>query len=181
MEESDREFLRSLHEEKIRTQNERTDYVTRKLAFITVIFGISSVNLGVEIADIYWLLYFIPLVAICYDLYIISADSRIKRIGIFLGKNPAFITGEAERMWEKFCKSSNDNLAPTANMLFSIIVTLAAGVFIRFQQPGFHEHDRLFFASWLVISIFAISGLWIRHRDIIRKISYYDPILNNAL
>jgi hypothetical protein len=68
MDESDREFRRALHEEKIRTQNERAEYVTRKLAFITVIFGISSVNLGIEIADIYWLLYFIPLVAICYDL-----------------------------------------------------------------------------------------------------------------
>jgi hypothetical protein len=180
MEESDREFLRALHEEKIRTQNERADYVTRKLAFITVIFGISSVNLGIEIADVYWLLYFIPLVAICYDLYIMSADSRIKRIGTFLGKNPISIAGEAEKMWEKFCKSSNDNLASNANMLFSTVVTLAAGIFIRFQQPQLHEHDRLFLASWLIVSIFVISGLWIRHRDIIRKIANYDPILFNV-
>ena len=78
MAECDQEFLRALHEEKIRTQNERADYITRKLAFITVIFGISSANLGIEIADVYWLLYFVPLIALCYDLYIMSADSRIK-------------------------------------------------------------------------------------------------------
>ncbi len=92
MNESDQEFLRALHEEKIRTQNERADYVTRKLAFITVLFGISSVDLGIKIADLCWLLYFIPLVAISYDLYIMSADSRIKRIGIFLGRHPVFMT-----------------------------------------------------------------------------------------
>ncbi|MDD1757871.1 MAG: hypothetical protein LUQ22_03970 [Methanotrichaceae archaeon] len=175
MAESDREFLRALHEEKIRTQNERADYVTRKLAFITVIFGISSVNLGIEIADIYWLLYFIPLVAICYDLYIMSADSRIKRVGAFLGRHPVSSAREAERMWEKFCTSYRDSLAPSANMFFSVIVTVAAAIFIRFQQPQPNGIDRLLFASWLVISFAAIVGLWRRHRIFVKDITNYDP------
>jgi len=105
MEENDQEFLRALHEEKIRTQNERTQLVTMKLAFITVLFGLSSVNVGIDISDIFWLLYFVPLVAISYDLYIMSADSRIKRVGIFLGRNPVSLTGKAEREWERFCTS----------------------------------------------------------------------------
>ena len=105
MEENDQEFLRALHEEKIRTQNERAELITVKLAFITVLFGLSSVNLRIEIADIFWLLYFVPLVAISYDLYIMSADSRIKRIGIFLGRHPASLAGKAEKEWEKFCAS----------------------------------------------------------------------------
>ncbi|MCJ7445443.1 MAG: hypothetical protein MUO26_13115 [Methanotrichaceae archaeon] len=179
MEESDQEFLRVLHEEKIRTQSERADYVTRKLAFITVIFGISSVNLGIEIADIYWLLYFIPLVAICYDLYIMSADSRIKRIGTFLGKYPASKAGEAEKVWEQFCRSYRDDTSPSANMLISFIVTLVAGIFIRFQQPHLHEHDRLVLAIWLIVSLFSIAGLWINHRDTIKKITNYDMALDS--
>ena len=64
LEASNQESLKALHEEKIRTQTERADYMTRKLAFITVLFGLSSMNLGIPIADLCWLLFFVPLVAI---------------------------------------------------------------------------------------------------------------------
>jgi hypothetical protein len=46
MEKNDQEFLRTLHKEKIRTQNERAELVKKKLAFITVLFGIGSANFG---------------------------------------------------------------------------------------------------------------------------------------
>ena len=180
MEESDREFLRALHEEKIRTQNERADYVTRKLAFVTVLFGISSVNLGIKIADIYWLIYFIPLVAISYDLYIMSADSRIKRIGIFLGKHPASRAGIAEREWEHFCTDYRDGIAPSANVFFSIIVTLAAAMFVHSQQPVFDGYLKLGFAAWLTFSLAAIIVLWIRHQNLIKKIGEYNPLLRQV-
>ena len=135
MKENDQEFLRALHEEKIRTQNERTQLITMKLAFIAVLFGLGSVNMGIrfDIADIFWLLYIIPLVAISYDLYIMSADSRIKRIGAFLGRNPVSLAGKAEREWERFCASYRDGMAPSANMFFSAIVTLGAAAFIHTQ------------------------------------------------
>jgi hypothetical protein len=173
MEANDQEFLRALHEEKIRTQTERADYITRKLAFVTVLFGLSSMNLGVSIADFCWLLYFIPLVAICYDLYIMSADSRIKRIGTFVGRYPGSMAGEAERQWEKFCIAYRDSLSPSANMFFSIIVTLAAAVFIRTQQSSDSHEFKVLFAAWLVISMLAIVALWLRHMDIIRRLSEY--------
>ncbi len=176
MEDSDREFLRALHEEKIRTQNERADYVTRKLAFVTVLFGISSVNLGIRIADIYWLLYLIPLVAISYDLYIMSADSRIKRIGIFLGRHPASRAGSAEKEWEFFCTDYRDGLAPSANVFFSIIVTLGAAMFIHTQQSALEGYLRLGFAAWLTISLAVIISMWVRHQNLIKKIGDYKPL-----
>lgn len=179
MEDSDREFLHALHEEKIRTQNERADYVTRKLAFVTVLFGLSSVNLGIDIADICWLLYFVPLVAISYDLYIMSADSRIKRIGIFLGRHPVSRAGLAERNWEQFCTNYRDSLAPSANMFFSLIVTVAAAMFIRSQQPVMDGYTRLWFATWLALSLFFIAFLWMRHQDLIKKIGGYEPLNRN--
>ena len=46
MEASNQEFLRALHEEKIRTQTERADYMTRKLAFITVLSWTQLDELG---------------------------------------------------------------------------------------------------------------------------------------
>ena len=175
MKENDNEFLRALHEEKIRTQNERAELITVKLAFITVLFGLSSVNLGIQITDIFWLLYFVPLVAISYDLYIMSADSRIKRIGIFLGRHPDSLAGKAEKEWEKFCASYRDGLAPSANIFFSIIVTLGAAVIIHTQQNWTENFLRLWFAVWLVISLAVIITLWIRHQKLIRSIGDYEP------
>jgi len=176
MEENDSEFLRALHEEKIRTQNERADLTTKKLAFVTVLFGLSSVNLGVKIAVICWFLYFVPLVAIAYDLYIMSADSRIKRIGTFLGRHPVSKAGAAERAWEQFCVNYRDGLAPSANMFFSIIVTLSAAVFIRTQQTQTQSIMKLWFAFWLVSSLAIIIGLWIRHKELIKNIGDFEPI-----
>jgi len=176
MEENDQEFLRALHEEKIRTQNERTELVTMKLAFITVLFGLSSVDVHVEIADISWLLYFVPLVAISYDLYIMSADSRIKRIGIFLGRHPVSMTGKAERAWEQFCITYRDGLAPSANIFFSIIVTLGAAIFIHSQQVWTRGYMRLCFSVWLVASLSVIIALWMRHKVLVKNIGNYKPL-----
>lgn len=175
MEDNDQEFLRALHEEKIRTQNERAKLITMKLAFITVLFGVSSVDLQIEIAKIFWLIYFVPLVAISYDLYIMSADSRIKRIGVFLGRHPVSLAGRAEQEWERFCTSYRDSLAPSANMFFSVIVTLGAAAFIYSQQRWTEHSSRLWFAIWLVMSLAVIIALWIRHQALIKNIGDYKP------
>jgi hypothetical protein len=175
MEENDQEFLRALHEEKIRTQNERAKLITMKLAFITVLFGLSSVNMKVEIADIFWLIYFVPLVAISYDLYIMSADSRIKRVGVFLGRHPVSLAGKAEQEWERFCTSYRDSMAPSANMFFSVIVTLGAAAFIHSQQSWTEKFLRLWFAVWLVLSLAGIIALWMRHQTLIKNIGDYKP------
>jgi hypothetical protein len=175
MGENDQEFLRALHEEKIRTQNERAELVTIKLAFITVLFGLGSVDFGIEIYDICWLLYFVPLVSISYDLFIMSADSRIKRIGIFLGKHTASSAGKAEREWEKFSTTYRDGIAPSANMFFSIIVTLGAAVFVHSEQVPMSGFVRLWFAFWLVLSLSVIVVLWMRHIELIKRIGNYSP------
>lgn len=176
MKEIDQEFLRALHEEKIRTQNERTQLITTKLAFITVLFGLSSVNLGFDISEIFWLLYFVPLVAISYDLYIMSADSRIKRVGIFLGRNPVSLAGKAEMEWERFCANYRDGMAPSANMFFSNIVTLGAAAFIHSQGGWSDRLIRLWFAVWLVVSLAVIILLWMRHQTLIKNIGDYEPL-----
>ena len=111
--------------------------------------------------------------AICYDLYIMSADSRIKRIGTFLGMHPCSKAGDAKKQWERFCINYRDGLAPSANMFFSVVVTIAAGIFIRTQQSSEEYEFKVLFSSWLVISMLTIITLWIRHRKIIRHIGEY--------
>jgi hypothetical protein len=166
----DQEFLHTLHKEKIRTQNERAELVKKKLAFITVFFGIGSINFGFRIEDLSCLLYFVPLVAICFDLEIMSANSRIKRIGVFLGRHPQSDAGKSEREWEIFCDIYQDRLAPSANAIISIIGTLCSAILIHAQQISVHTGIQLRFAIWLIASISAIIGLWLRHQSFIKSI-----------
>jgi hypothetical protein len=178
MDGNDLEFLRALHEEKIRTQNERTQLTTMKLAFVTVLFGVSSLNnmvIGMDLSAAFWLLYFVPVVAMSYDLYIMSADSRIKRVGIFLGRNPVALAGKAEMEWERFCASYRDSIAPFAHLFYSNIVTMGAAVFILSKGNWSERYMQLWFALWLVASLTAIIVMWIRHWHIIRNIGNYRP------
>jgi len=170
MEKNDQEFLQTLHKEKIRTQEERANLVQKKLAFITVFFGIGSVNVGFQIEDLFWILYFVPLLAICFDLYIMSADSRIKRIGAFLGRHPQSDAGKAEQDWERFCTVHRDNIAPSANIIFSIIGTLCTAILIHAQQSLILTNMQLWFSIWLIASIAVIIGLWWRHLAFIKSI-----------
>lgn len=168
------EFLRALHEEKIRTQNERAGYLTQKLAVVTMLLGLSLVNVRLNVAEVYWLLYFIPLLAICYDLFFMSSDLRIKRIGTFLGRHPASQAGEAEKRWEAFCISYQDGITYFAAMFFSIFGTVAAGVFILSQEDI--RESNVFFAAWLVISLLAIAIFWFRHNKMIHEM-LFEPKL----
>jgi len=171
---SDQEFLRALHEEKVTAQNERASYVTRKLAFVTLLFGISSLDLGLEMEQVYWLLYLIPMVAICYDSHITSADARVKRIGAFLGRHPGSMAGEVERQWESFSSVYRSPFAPFADLSLSLIVTLAAAVYLNSEQrPGEREMASLFFATWLTLSLAVIVCLWARHRKLLWRIDRY--------
>jgi hypothetical protein len=169
----DQELLRALHEEKVTAQHERASYVTRKMAFVTVLFGLSSLSLGIEIARIYWLLYFIPLVAICYDSYIMAADARVKRIGAFLARQP--VAGEVEREWERFSAVYRSSFSPFTDTALSIVVTVAAAIYLfSQQQPPRGGALRLLFALWLVGSLLATLLLWSRHRELLKRIDRYE-------
>jgi hypothetical protein len=176
LEANDNEFLRALHEEKIRTQSERSGYLTQKLALVTVLLGVSIVNMRLGFQDIYWLLYFIPMLAVCYDLFFMSADWRIKRIGAFLGRHPMSLAGEAEKKWEVFCVSYQDGITSFTNMLFSCLVTLAAGAFVlSLQAPLISRESKILFAAWLVLSLLVIVAIWFRHHRIIERM-LLEPI-----
>lgn len=163
MDDCDIELLRMLHNERIRTQNERSKLIIQKLTFIAVFFGIVSINIGIRIEEIFGILYLIPPLVICYDLYIMSSDSRIERIDTFLGRHPISTAGKAEHEWTYFCESNRDSLAISANALFSIMATAGAGVFIYSQQTWMFRTAEFWFYAWLIVSMVIIIGLWVRH------------------
>lgn len=168
-----KEFLKTFHEEKLKTQTERTTYITSKLAFVTGLFGLGSLKIGGT--DFHWLLYLIPLVAIGYDLYIRAADSSIKKMGAFLRSHSHSGTGESEKAWEQFSAQFRDTLAPLANMLFTLVVTIVAAIYVYAQTPAKHEGFWIGFIIWFTICLISNLGLWRSYRALIKQIDKYDP------
>ena len=171
--ELDKEFLKHLHEEKLKTQAERAKYIFSKIAFITGLFGLGSLEkIGFTAPGIF---YLIPVVAIGYDLYINAADSSIKKMGAFLGKNPKAGSGESEQAWENDSGEYRDILAPLASFLFSVIVTISAwlyscyesgmNVILSFLTPCGEllsiDGQKVWFIFWLVVIFFIHIGYFI--------------------
>jgi hypothetical protein len=64
-------------------------------------------------------------------------------------------------------------------MLFSCLVTLAAGAFVlSLQAPLISRESKILFASWLVISLLVTVGIWFRHHKIIERM-LLAPILHD--
>jgi hypothetical protein len=163
------EFLKALHDEKTKTQSERTTYITSKFAFITGLFGLGALRIG-EV-NFGWLLYFIPLVAIGYDLYIRAADLSIKKMGAFLRNQSQSGTAEIEKAWEFFAAQYRDKLAQLATTLFTFFLIVAASVYIYAQQGDARSTDFwVIFSIWLFVSLIANVWLWKSHRDQIKKL-----------
>jgi len=165
------EFIKSLHDEKTKAQGTRATYISSKFAFITGLFGLGALKIG-EI-DFHWLLYFIPLVALGYDLYIRSEDLGIKKMGAFLRSDPKAGTPESEKAWERFSAQYRDRLAHLATTLFTFIIIISSAVYIYAQQNASQALNSEFWAgfiTWLVLSCIANVALWISHRAQIKKL-----------
>ena len=65
----------------------RHDLVMRKFAFLTAFIGTGAVNVLSKpqtSVNFSMLLYLVPFIAVAFDLYILTEDYRIKRVGEFL-------------------------------------------------------------------------------------------------
>jgi len=167
------EFLKALHDEKTKAQGTRATYISSKFAFITGLFGLGALKIGV--VDFSWLLYLIPLVAFGYDLYIRAEDLSIKKMGAFLRSDPKAKTSESERAWEHFSAQYRDKLAHLATTLFTLIINISAAVYIYLHQSA-EQGGILSMAFWIVfiiwflISFSANIGLWASHQIQIKKL-----------
>ena len=75
-------FREQLRAEQQMHKDHRFKYVIYKLSFVTALFSIGS--LGLENETLISLVYLVPIVAVCYDIYIFAEDYKVKRIGVFL-------------------------------------------------------------------------------------------------
>jgi len=76
-------FLNKLDEEKFKHKEHRHEFVKQKLMYIIGLFSIGSLNTGDQI-DLSVLLYFVPFVALAYDVFIFSEDFKVKRSGVYI-------------------------------------------------------------------------------------------------
>ena len=168
------EFLKALHDEKTKTQGHRATYIASKFAFLSGLFGLGA--LKTEAVNFSWLLYFIPLVAIGYDLYIRAEDLSIKKMGAFLRNRPPAELSDIEREWEYFAAQYRDKLAQLAITLFTTFIILAAAVYIFVQQANDRSATFLaFFGAWLLAGLVANWALWRSHQNQVRKLDALTP------
>lgn len=163
----DADFLKQLHDEKLRAQEARTTYTLQKLIYATALLGIGSlsISLGQGQTNLSFnlipVLFLVPFVALVFDFYILSEDYSVKRLGVFLGRSS---TAPLERRWEAWIAQNRDPFAPWAMPLLTTLLTVGAGLLLwRNLYGGGAVHWA--FWPWGIASVAACWGLffWYRH------------------
>lgn len=162
-------FLNHIHDEKVKTQSERASFIISKLAFVTGFFGLGSLKIENSI-NLNWLLFFVPVIAICYDLYINASDSSIKKIGAFVKRNESIGISELEKDWEMFSAKERDVFAPIANFIVTIVIIFAACIGTYFSLNKVMDAWIFWYAFVLIAEIF----IWIAHKKYISKLDKED-------
>ena len=116
------EFLKHIHDEKLRTLEARSEYALRKLAYTTGLLGLGSLNVKVGDIDFSLLVYLAPWVAIAFDFYIMGEDYSVKRIGTFLKTESI---DHLEKQWEQWVAKNRDPFAPLAMQILTTLILIA--------------------------------------------------------
>ena len=146
--ESKRErLIKSLTDEKLKAQERRSTFNIRKLVFVGGLFSLGVVKNPYYI-DFKLVLFIVPFISICFDLYILGEDYGIKRIGGYIREN--FKT-EPESNWEDWVGNHRDPFATYVVPLLSLIVLVAsASILMKSDQNVF------LFSIWIILNIVAI-------------------------
>ncbi len=140
-------LIKSLTEEKLKSQERRSSFNIRKLIYVGGLFSVGVIKNPYDI-DFKLVLFIVPFISICFDLYILGEDYGIKRIGGYLRNN---FKNEPEADWESWVGNHRDPFATYAVPLLSILVLIAsASILIRTEQ------NELFFGLWIALNISAI-------------------------
>ncbi len=164
-----KDFLRRLRTEIADTQQRRAAFVRGKLAFVVGLLGAGAINID-GLFEATTLLYFVPLVAFVFDLYILGEDFSIKRIAVFIRTSPA--APSEEKLWEKGVDQKRDWFSYWAAPLSSSVVLIAATVGIKASSAKI-----LPFLPWLIVNLLFII-LLIAYRPIrIRSLTKFEELL----
>jgi hypothetical protein len=163
MEKRSSDFINNLYEEKIKHKEHRHEFVKNKLLFTIGLFSIGSLKImGADFnVNLSILLYFIPLVALSFDIYIFSEDFKVKRIGVFI-RECCECRCNDEKRWEYWLTENNnrEKLAHIASLGLTIITLIASLILLLiYKIDSFNYHTRLFW--WFISCAFLITIVFI--------------------
>jgi hypothetical protein len=145
------EFIKRMHEEKLESQKRRAEFNIKKFLFVGALFSIGAAKLPQEI-DLTLVLYIVPAISICFDLFILGEDYGIKRIGGFIRSNCA---DTIDATWENWVGSQRDPFATFAVSLLTLLVLVASVAIMWSTQKGF-----IWFWIWLSLNASATVFLF---------------------
>lgn len=152
------DFLSKLYDEKLKHKEHRHEFVKQKLLFIIGLSSIGSLN-NTGHFDFSILLYFIPFVAIAYDVYICSEDFKIKRIGVYVRRTEAF-KGTDDANWETWLNEGGENreqMASIASFVLTLITLFSTSYLLHHRD----KTDTFVYGWWLGISIAMIVIVYV--------------------
>jgi hypothetical protein len=135
-----RKFLEQLYNEKELHKQHRHGYVVQKLTFVTALFGLGS--LAVRGTELTPLLFLVPVVALCFDIYIFAEDYKVKRIGAFIKEVKKVRVGDCvsdiEYEWELYASRYREPFAWRASLITTVAVYIASGAVLWWR--GVYQH-----------------------------------------
>jgi len=139
------EIIEQLNNEKNLYQTHRYNYISKKIAFIVSLFGLSSLNINT--VSFYEVLYLIPFISLGFDIYILNEDFKIKRIGEFLKINESIST-----KWENWVVKYKNPYASIAAFGFTMITIIGSTILI-FKRNSIETLYDWVFWLWLIIAL----------------------------
>ncbi|MCK9208144.1 MAG: hypothetical protein M0P66_13620 [Salinivirgaceae bacterium] len=159
------DFLKRIHNEKMESQKRRADFNIRKFIFIGTLFTLGAAKLPKEI-DLTLVLYIVPFISLCFDLYILGEDYGIKRMGGFVRQN---YKNAMDSTWEEWVGKRRDPFATFAVPLLSTIVLFSCSAILWKT-----ESNNFLFWIWLCLLLCSIIFLFLYSQFLRKKLLIKD-------
>jgi hypothetical protein len=155
-------FLSALTHEKLQAQERRGKLVFSKLGWATGLFAIGVVKLPLK-TESQVILYFVPVIALVYDLYILGENYGIKRMGAFIRM---YISNSPEVKWEAWVCGRRDRFSWYALPLSSYIILAICGVQL-FNAPDPYGLWNIWLSTLFVLMaiVYLIAGCLVNRLD----------------
>lgn len=159
-------FLDELYDEKLKHKEHRHEFVKLKLLFVIGMSGIGSLP-NHALIDLSILLYFIPFVALAYDVYIFSEDFKVKRIGLYIRSVPE-LKAEEDAAWERWlCAKSErrEKSSMIASLVLTIVTLFSSSYLLSLRSDGATGFVHVWWLISCAVSIVVVFGFAFYRRD----------------
>jgi hypothetical protein len=147
------------------------------LSFVLAIFGFGSLGLKIDILKP--LIYLVPFVALCHDIYIFSEDYKVKRIDYFIkllrnhnieidsiifknqllyeiDDNISFIEG----YWEIWVTYYREPYATYVSFVITLLASIGSAIIILIDIRA-NDKSYIFFLGWAVLVSISITIIFL--------------------